>query len=171
MTERLGSGDRQRGVARIVLALIVSVALIFSASMTSGVLDASAQGQGPTPTASETTTGGAMSPSPQAQPTGTQIQFLNPSRYGNTLFISNKPDSDSNYHLVAWVSDPPPNPIVEFQIETGSGPARRIGTATRVGGADGDTFELFWNLRYGDTGEEVPEGNHTLRAILFSAPG
>ncbi|MDQ4025107.1 MAG: hypothetical protein M3217_06420, partial [Actinomycetota bacterium] len=171
MTERLGSGDRQRGLARITLALVLGVLLIAGGGFSTGVIDALAQGQGPTPTASETTSGGAMSPSPQAQPTGTQIQFLNPSKYGNTLYISNKPDADSTYHLVAWVSEVPPNPIVEFQIEAGSGPARRIGFGNRVGGPNGDTFELDWNLRYADTGEEVPDGNYTLRALLFSGGG
>ncbi|MDQ3953341.1 MAG: hypothetical protein M3279_10340 [Actinomycetota bacterium] len=169
MTERLGNGDRQKGVARITLGVVLVVTLIGTGFFTSAVRDASAQGPRPTPTGSETTTGGATSPSP-VQPTGTQIQFLNPSKYGSPLFISNKPDSDTLYHLVAWVSDPPPDAVVEFQIQTGS-VARRIGTATRVGGATGDTFELYWDLRYPDTGEDVPEGNHVLRAILFSGGG
>lgn len=167
MTERLGSGNRQRGVARITLAVVACVLLIATLGFSSGIMDASAQES--RPTHSETTTGGATNPAPQPQPTATEIQFLNPSKYASPEYISNKTDRDSLYHLVAWASNPPPDAIVEFQIVTGS-VAQRIGTATRVGGPTGDTFEYYWNLQY-ENGDQVPEGNHVLRAILFSGGG
>jgi hypothetical protein len=102
------------------------------------------------------------------------IQLLNPSGYSGTLRISTKDDGNGNttYHLVAWASEVPTNPLVEFEIgatPTIPGgpeePSLATVTATRVGN---DTFQ-------GDlTTETLTDGQYFLRAILyggFTVPG
>lgn len=172
MTERLGRGNRQKGVARITLGLVLAITTsLVVGAFTSGMLPASAQNE-PSPTATETTAGGDTSPSSPTAPAGSQIQFLNPSKYAEPEYISIKPDADGWYHLVAWVSQPPSDAVVTFEVQTGSGPARTIRdartgspTATRAG----DTFEMYWDLEA--EGQQVPNGEHVLRALLFSSGG
>ncbi|MFN2587482.1 MAG: Ig-like domain-containing protein [Actinomycetota bacterium] len=169
MTERLGSGDRQRGIARIALALILCVLLLSAAGLSTNLLDASAQPPGTSPTRTETTTGGTTSPGTPAPPQGPQIEFLNPSKYASPEWISNKQDNDALYHLVAWVSQPPPDAMVVFEIQEGSNPPRTIGTAQRVGGPNGDTFEFYWNLEDQNQAPVRDANGYVLRALLFSA--
>jgi hypothetical protein len=172
MTERLGNGDRQRGVARIVLALVLCVLLMLAAGLSTNMLDASAQPPGSSPTGTESTTGGATSPGSPAAPEGAQIEFLNPSKYASPEYISNKQDNDILYHLVAWVSSPPPDATVVFEIQDGTSQPRTIGRANRVGGPNGDTFELYWNLEDENQAPVENKSGYTLRALLFSGnPG
>ena len=100
------------------------------------------------------------------------IKLLNPSHYSGdaaTLRISTKQDAQGNaeYHLVAWVSEVPSNPLVEFEIGATPGipgqpnPGTTLATvdATRVGT---DTFEGFLSTA------TIADGQYFLRAILYS---
>lgn len=54
----------------------------------------------------------------QAAPT---IALVNPSAYGTRMIMSDRQDVDQRYRLVASVSNPPPAPIVEFDLARGFG--------------------------------------------------
>jgi hypothetical protein len=90
------------------------------------------------------------------------ISFINPSTYDNTttLQLSDKPDSDGAYHLVAWVQQVPANPIVEFELQSTGQNAETI-NATRVGSSD--TWEAFFDIPAPDS-----DGPYALRARLYS---
>jgi hypothetical protein len=112
--------------------------------------------------------------SPTPSPTGPRIQFLNPSA-GTSRELSTKDDgTNQTYHLVAWVSEVPPNPLVEFKYQpTGGGETTISGSGTVI--QSGDTFELPWNMAEAtneatDSPGPIPtEGTSgTLRAILYS---
>ena len=64
---------------------------------------------------------------------------------------------DTAYHLVAWVSPVPTNPIVEFEIQQGN-ILTSLGAATRVAGTN--TWELKWS-------NPPADGAYTLNAILY----
>lgn len=87
------------------------------------------------------------------------IQLLNPSGYTTTPELSTKVDIDGMYHFVAWVPSLPPNPIVEFEIQTAAGNALRTIDARLVGT---DTFEGFDNLA------GLADGAYVVVARLFS---
>lgn len=99
----------------------------------------------------------------QAQ-TGTQIRFLNPSPYSDT----HKPEVTSGrpVHLVAWVSQVPTNPFVEFEFQSvddgplGGGAAQTI-DATRVGT---DTWEASFAIP-----ASFLEGDYELRARVYAS--
>lgn len=165
-----------RFVARALILPAASViALLVLTHLVGPLLKASAQGT--TPTSEETTSSTQTpNPSPSPEPTGRSIQFLNPSNYSNPRMVSIKPDVDGFYHLVAWVSQPQPDDLVEFEAlpadqsgnPTGA-PGITIGTAVAafdppVGAPD--TYECFWGL-----GPDVPDGNYVLRAKLFEDLG
>ena len=104
----------------------------------------------------------ALLPASPAKAAAT-IEFLNPSGYSSATNkqLSNLSDSDSAYHLVAWVGAVPTNPLVEFEIQTTGQNAQTI-TATRVGSSD--TWEAFWEIPDSDS-----DGAYTLRARLYSS--
>lgn len=96
-----------------------------------------------------------------------KIEFLNPSGYspGATATMSDKADRDGAYHLVAWVSEVPANPFVEFEFTSATGFPNITIEATRVGN---DTWEAFFSL------SGIDDGQYILRAILyenFTGPG
>lgn len=96
-------------------------------------------------------------PSAQAAPA---IQLLNPSGYsGAAPEISTKNDVDGSYHFVAWVPTPPPNAIVEFEVQTAAGNSLRTIEARQVGA---DTFEAFDNL------SNLVDGTYQIAALLYS---
>jgi hypothetical protein len=171
MTERLGKGDRQRGVARITLVLLAIVqAVILMATLSDGLLSALAQ---PGPTASPTgsrnvSASPRQSPAAEPSPTGPTIQLVNPSKYSSPEIVSDLQDDDGTYHVVAWVGNHPANATVRFTFQrTDATPAPNEGTicdpATRVSPSS-DTYECDWDL------DNVPDGDYELRAIL-STPG
>ena len=88
------------------------------------------------------------------------IRFLNPSGYTATLRLSDKADSDSAYHLVAWVQQVPANPLVEFELQPTGQNAQTI-SASRVGNTD--TWEAFFDIPSG-----FSDGPYDLRARLYS---
>ena len=170
MTERLGRGDRQRGVARITLVLLAIVqAVVLMATMSDGLLSAFAQ---PGPSASPTGSRNAsvsprQSPSAQPSPTGgrPQIEFLNPSKYETPEIVSDKPDNDEAYHLVAWVANRPADAIVVFKAQPtdGGNEVTICEPATRVPSTN-DTYECFWDLDAAGT----PSDDYNVHAILYS---
>ncbi len=87
------------------------------------------------------------------------IQFLNPSGYTAAMRVSDKRDENTSYHLVAWASEIPSNPAVEFELATATLNHATI-TAEQAGT---DTWE--GELTVPDT---IPDGQYTLRAILYS---
>ena len=115
--------------------------------------------------------GGAFDGIAQAQPSpsasGPRIQFLNPS--GTTVDsatsgpgreVSAKNDkSNTTYHLVAWVTQLPSTPTVEFKLQSGN-TETTIGTGTLRGS---DTFDIAWNLA------ALADGDYTVKAILYSS--
>jgi hypothetical protein len=108
--------------------------------------------------------GAALLPAPPAPAQATAIAFLNPSGYSSTnqsqpRLLSAKPDADSTYHLVAWVKNPPPSPLVEFELRpTAPGSNSITVTASRAG----NTWEYDLDL------SGVPDGSYTLAALLYS---
>jgi hypothetical protein len=90
------------------------------------------------------------------------IRFLNPSKLTDTstLRLSDKADNDTAYHLVAWVQQVPPSPLVEFELQATGENAQTI-TATRVGSSD--TWEAFFDIPSSDS-----DGPYDLRARLYS---
>ena len=90
----------------------------------------------------------------QAGPT---VEFLNPSDYTTTVELSDKTDQNDAIHLVAWVGNVPPNPLVEFEISSTTTGTTTI-DADRAGT---DTWEAFFSPG------GLPDGQYTLRAILY----
>jgi Ca2+-binding RTX toxin-like protein len=87
------------------------------------------------------------------------IRFLNPSAYGSgTNIISDKGDSDSNYHLSARTDAAEGVPVVEFLISSNGSTFTSLGMGTRVGLTD--TFDLFWDSN------SVADGEYTLRVQI-----
>lgn len=171
MTEKLGRGDRQRGVARITLVLLAVVqAVILMATLSDGLLAAAQPGPSASPTGSANESASPrQSPSQEPAPTGATIQWLNPSKYEQPIIVSDKQDNDGAYHLVAWVGNRPSDAIVEFEYQSTQGTPNRVTicTATRVPTTN-DTYECFWDLD-GSSGPAVADGEYFLRAILYSS--
>ena len=168
MTEKLGNGDRQRGVARITLVLLAVVqAVILIATLSDGLLALAQPGPSASPSRSANASESPrQSPSQEPSPTGPTIQWLNPSKYAAEEIISDKQDDDEEYHLVAWVGNRPSDATVEFEYQRTSGTPNRVTicTATLVAGTN-DTYECFWDLQ-GPNG--ASDGEYFLRAILYS---
>ena len=95
------------------------------------------------------------------------IELLNPSGYTATPQLSGKADVNGAYHLVAWVSDVPANPLVEFEIIGVQTPTSTATvTATQ---ASSDTFEGDFAIP-----SAFSDGQYILRAIIyenFTGPG
>jgi hypothetical protein len=120
----------------------------------------------------------AQSPSPTS---GFSIQFINPGEpvqvgttpgIGPGSEVSDKPENmpagqtgDSLYHLVAWVNQVPASASVEFKVQSKAGGSveQNLGAGTQVGGASGDTFEIFWNP------PDSTDQDFFVRAVLFSS--
>ncbi|HYO61295.1 MAG TPA: Ig-like domain-containing protein [Actinomycetota bacterium] len=168
MTEKLGRGDRQRGVARITLVVLALVqAVILMATLSDGLLALAQPNPSASPTASENASASArQSPSQEPSPTGPTIQWLNPSKYEPEQVISDKPDADETYHLVAWVGNRPPGAVVQFTYQGTQGTPNEVTicTATLVPNTN-DTYECDWDLD--ETG--TANGSYRLRAILYSS--
>ncbi|HEX2196156.1 MAG TPA: Ig-like domain-containing protein [Actinomycetota bacterium] len=168
MTEKLGKGDRQRGVARITLVLLAIVqAVILMATLSDGLLALAQPGPSASPTGSTNQSASPrQSPSQEPAPTGPTIQWLNPSKYEPAMVVSDKPDADEAYHLVAWVGNRPSDAIVQFTYQGTQGTPNEVTicTATRVPTTN-DTYECFWDLD--ETG--TADGTYRLRAILYSS--
>jgi hypothetical protein len=77
--------------------------------------------------------------------------------------VSNKNDSDDEYHLVAWVGNITAvvDPIVDFEVRTTGGGATTVFSVpgTRIGSTD--TYEAKWPVAQAN-------GNYTVHATLFS---
>lgn len=156
-----GAAARQRRAARAILGFFVVVAIgIFGLPGSPLGFMSSAQQQSPTPTGTPTTTARPTATATASPgPTGPQIQFVNPSLH--SFIVSGKNDgTDTTYHLVAWVSEVPNNPLVEFKFQASGSNEFSIGTAQRVGTTD--TWELNWNLA------DVEDGDYVLKAILYN---
>jgi hypothetical protein len=105
--------------------------------------------------------------------TGTPaIQLINPSRYGGatpasfTPIVSDKNiDGDITYRLAAWIRNPPPDAIVEFEVETQVGLSQILGPATKV---SEHVWEYQWAVR--QNVPLSPTGTATIKALLFSGP-
>ena len=108
-----------------------------------------------------------------------KIAFLNPSDYSagvseaplqvsDRTTGSDEEDSvnEDTYRLSAYTANTPATAVVEFEIDIisdlGNLFTENIGTADRVAN---DAFEFHWDS------ESVPDGEYTLRAILYSASG
>jgi hypothetical protein len=168
MTEKLGRGDRQRGVARITLVVLALVqAVILMATLSDGLLALAQPGPSSSPTArSSASASPRQSPSQEPSPTGPTIQWLNPSKYEPEQVVSDKQDDDQTYHLVAWVGNRPPGAVVQFTYQGTQGSPNEVTicTANQVPGTN-DTWECDWDLD--DTG--TGNGSYELRAILYSS--
>jgi hypothetical protein len=165
MTEAMRERASARKVLTVLVGLLVTIlALQGLASVKPGGFEAFAQ----------------TSPSPT--PTGTSIQFLNPSKK-TSLEISDKDDrsagaSKTAYHLVAWTHLAPAGAGVQFKYDPAGDttPEITIGNGTQVAP---DTWEFFWDLpdtigeAGGPTGGPPPTVASTgnLRAILFNSTG
>jgi hypothetical protein len=90
----------------------------------------------------------------QSAPT---IEFVNPAKTSSVLIS----DKERPYHINAWVSSLPTNPVVEFTLVGSGGVSTTIGPGEQTDGRD-DTFEFFWTIP-----DTVKEGTATLRAVLF----
>ena len=88
------------------------------------------------------------------------IAFLNPSGYTSATdrTLSAKQDADDTYHLVAWVNNLPPSPLVEFQMRALPAGNEMTFTGTRVG----NTFEADLDLA------GLSDGAYSLSAVLYS---
>ena len=172
MTEKIGRGDRQRGVARITLIMLAVVqAVILMATLSDGLLALAQPGPSASPIASDNRSQSPrQSPAQESPPAGPTIQWLNPSKYEPDMIVSDKEDDDGTYHLVAWVGNRPSDAVVEFtyQAVNGSPNEVTICTATRVATTN-DTYECDWELGSGGNGTNTPDGEYELRAILYSA--
>lgn len=168
MTEKLGRGDRQRGIARVTLVVLAIVqAVILMATLSDGFLAFAQPGPTASPTGSQNRSNSPrQSPSQEASPTGASIQWVNPSHYEPALVVSDKQDDDQTYHLVAWVGNRPSDAIVEFRYQGTQGTPNEVTicTATRVASTN-DTYECDWDLD--ETG--TADGTYRLRALLYSA--
>jgi hypothetical protein len=124
----------------------------------------------------------AMAQTPTPTPTATgpaapKIAFLNPTNYPGMAeddpFVDSPPDVsdesdgvDEKYHIVTWVSSPPPNAILEAYLVP-EGPAGvplpeiTIGLLDPVVGS-ADTYELYWDIP-----DSVPEGNATMVVRMY----
>ncbi|MDQ3981348.1 MAG: hypothetical protein M3271_01560, partial [Actinomycetota bacterium] len=106
---------------------------------------------------------GALLPVNVSGAQSTSIAFVNPSGYTSPTqprLLSAKTDSNSTYHLVAWVKNAPAQPVVEFELRpTAVGNTTTV-TATRVGGTN--TWE--YNLELGG----IADGSYSLTAQLYS---
>lgn len=172
MTEKLGRGDRQRGVARITLILLALVqAVILMATMSDGFLAFAQPGPSASPVSSDNRSQSPrQSPAQESPPTSPTIQWLNPSRYENNMIVSDKEDDDGTYHLVAWVANRPADAVVEFTYQrVSSSPTNEVTicTANRVGSTD--TYECDWDLDARGSGTATENGQYRLRAILYSS--
>jgi hypothetical protein len=121
----------------------------------------------PAPTFTATPCPPAPTPAPSPAPTGpldcTAIQLLSPWSQGATAAkLGDKYDGkDGAFHIVAVVSNPPPDAVVEAFYRTASGGEKTIGSLTRVVGSA--TFERYWDIpSIADTGA------YTLKTRLFS---
>ena len=172
MTEKLGRGDRQRGVARITLVLLALVqAVILMATLSDGLFALAQPGPSASPTGSANESASPrQSPSQEPSPTGPTIQWLNPSKYTAEEIVSDKEDDDGTYHLVAWVGNRPSDAVVEFtyQVADESMNEVTICTATRVPTTN-DTYECDWELGSESGGTDTDDGEYELRAILYSS--
>lgn len=168
MTEKIGRGDRQRGVARITLVVLALVqAVILIATLSDGLLALAQPNPSASATASNNTSASPrQSPSQEPAPSGPTIQWLNPSKYEPAMIVSDKEDNDDRYHLVAWVGNRPSDAVVQFSYQGTQGTPNEVTicTATRVPTTN-DTYECFWDLD--ETG--TADGTYRLRATLFSS--
>src|SRR5688572_705635 len=87
---------------------------------------------------------------PQPTPTGTSIQFLNPST-DTSNEISDKNNNSANsaqqaYHLVAWVHNAPSGSGVEFRYNPSGDTTPEFTIGRGVAVSPGDTFEYFWDI-------------------------
>ena len=141
----LGSvSDPLRRRARVALAMLVSVLMVFLlfSSSPGALLRAFAQ------SATTTTSCGAT------------IAWLNPS--ADNTNISDQSDGDAGYHLVATVKNRPSNAVVGFTWREGTGVTHTITPSATLVGTD--TYEFFWDPT---SPEFAPEDTEvTLSAIL-----
>ena len=105
-----------------------------------------------------------------AQINDAAIAFLNPSGYapqeGVGIIVSDLPPSspeqgDETYRLSAWISNPPPDPAVEFELLNNGVSLLTIDASKTVGA---DTFEADWDIP-----DTLPDGPYTMRATIASA--
>jgi hypothetical protein len=164
MTRRLGKGDPERGRARLALVtvLLLTVGLLLGVSPGGSLTSVLAAVSG-SPTGTTTQTAAATEPGTPTPSAGSPIQLLNPSTYASPVTVSNKSDSDTQYHLVAWVGNlsAVSEPSVEFEIRTTGATPSTVLTlpGTKIG--TGDTYETKWQVAEAD-------GNYTVHATLFS---
>ncbi len=106
--------------------------------------------------------------------TAANIEFLNPSSFASQgqagIFVSDKPATrpaagPETYHLSAWVSDPPPNAGVEFELLQSGVSLETIDAVTALAtpSALPDTYVAEWDIP-----DALPNGTYTLRATLFA---
>jgi hypothetical protein len=115
----------------------------------------------------------ALAQAPTPSPATANIEFVNPSPgQAGTLYVSDKADQDSNYHLNSWVQNVPANPTVIYKLMNAAGTTevQNIGTATQLASAP-DTFEKFWDIPANPPSPApavVADGTYTLLVQLFS---
>lgn len=103
-----------------------------------------------------------------AQSTGTAptIELLNPDSTTSTEISAKNDGEGATYHLVAWVSNPPANAVVQFKYQPANSPELGItcvNTGSQNAGiARNDTYECEWNLQ--GTGD----GSGAVRAELYN---
>jgi len=104
-----------------------------------------------------------------------QIKIWNPSDYNeddneSPIFVSDFATGDdeaddvkeNTYRLMATSKNTPDPALVEFELQLTSVNTVTIGTATQVAA---DAWEYHWDI------SGIPDGNYTLRAILYSGAG
>lgn len=149
MTEAIREKASARRVLAVLIGLLVTVlALQGIASVKPGGFEAFAQ----------------TSPSPGPA----TIELINPDETTSEEISARSDGANNVYDLVAWVGNPPVNPVVQFKYtpdgtnqptlsiicsDTGTQNARQVSA---------DTWECEWNL------QGVADGGGTLRAELYS---
>ena len=163
----------RRTTARVVLAIVAST-MVLLVLFGSGSIGAVSFAQQSTTTPPNT--------NPPCR--GAQIEWVNPSgdATGGGSEMSNKPETEgqpghstaNGYHLVAWTSGAPDNPVVEFKYQSGSDPEVTItSSATKIGN---DTYEFYWDLSGAPEGLlNPPPGSGystiSMRAVLYASSG
>ena len=185
-TQRSNPRRKSQAAARISLALIATLALLIMV-VGGGVSATSVLAQespSPTPTAtrpaSEEPEITLLNPAQEYDPV-----YESPPRPPDTddpVKVSDKFDGvDELYHIVAWVQNPPPTPVVEVYYNPGcvfvSGvlgcdfaEEETIGLMERVPGTD--TWETFWDVPDDYTGGPATDGEDSLFIVrLYDASG
>ena len=147
-----GQQIREKSSARKVLAVLVGLLATLLALETLATVRS----------------GGAFEVFAQQTGTAPTIKLINPDSTTSTEISDKNDTEDTTYHLVAWISNAPANPVVQFEYQPEGGPEIPITCAdtgtVNARAATADTYECDWNVN-------VEDGAGVVRAELYSGTG